>query len=305
MLLLRLVKRNILVYIRDKANIFFSLLSAIIIIGLMVVFLGKMNADNVVGYLNEYGGIRDEAADRANAEQLVTLWTLAGIVVVNSITITLAMVGLMVSDMAQKRLPSFYVSPVNRTVFVMGYVIAAIIMGIIMCVLTVVIGEAYIGLSGGTLFSLNTMLKTLLYIILNVFTSACMVFLLANFVHSQSAFGGLSTIIGTLVGFFAGIYLPIGMLPDKVQTVIKCFPLVHGCSFLRDAFTQEIIAKTFTNCPRELIDGYKEFMGITILKDGTEVTGSFKVAFLILSGILFIGISAILQRRKNVMMSKS
>ena len=36
MLLIRLVKRNILVYVRDRANIFYSLLSMLIIIGLMV-----------------------------------------------------------------------------------------------------------------------------------------------------------------------------------------------------------------------------------------------------------------------------
>lgn len=71
MLLFRLIKRNILVYSRDRSNIFFSLLSMLIIIGLMVVFLGKMNADGVVELLNQYGGLRDTVLDRANAEQLV------------------------------------------------------------------------------------------------------------------------------------------------------------------------------------------------------------------------------------------
>lgn len=301
MLLLRLVRRNILVYTRDRANIFFSLLSMLIIIGLMAIFLGKMNADNVVELLGQYGGIRDEAIDRANAEQLVMLWTLAGIVVVNSITITLAMVGIMVEDEAHKRLPSFYVSPVNRAEFVLGYIIAAIIMGVIMCVLTVTIGEAYLGLTGGTLFSIATMGKIMLYILLNVFTSAGMVFLMATFVHSQSAFSGLSTIVGTLVGFLAGIYLPLGMLPDKVQTVLKCFPLIYGCSFLREAFTGEIITNTFTNCPPELVNGYKEYMGMTILYDGNVVSNGFKVLFLVICGIIFIGVSAILQRRRRVM----
>ena len=223
MLLFRLIKRNILVYVRDKSNIFFSLLSTLIIIGLMVVFLGKMNADNIVDLLNQYGGPRDITADRKNAEQLVILWTLAGLVIVNSITITLSMVGIMVEDEAHKKLSSFYVSPVNRIIFVMGYIIAAIIMGIIMCVLTVVIGIAYIGLIGGTMLTPEQAMKSLLYIVLNVFTSACMVFLVANFVHSLSAFSGLSTIIGTLVGFLAGIYLPLGMLPEKVQTVLNAF----------------------------------------------------------------------------------
>lgn len=301
MLLFKLVKRNILVYVRDKANIFFSLLSMLIIIGLMVIFLGKMNADNVVNLLAQYGGHRDTAIDRANAEQLVMLWTLSGIVVVNSITITLAMVGIMVEDEARKRLSSFYVSSVNRAVFVMGYVIAAVIMGIIMCILTVLIGEGYIALTGGTLFSVETVGKIMIYIIINVFSSSGLMFLIANLTHSQSAFSGLSTIVGTLVGFIAGIYLPIGMLPEKVQTIIKCFPLVHGCSFFRDAFTHQIIAKTFTNCPQELISGYKEAMGITILFQDKVVSAGFKVAFLVISGIIFIGIAAIMQRKRNVM----
>ena len=301
MILLRLIKRNILVYVRDRSNVFFSLLSMLIIIGLMVVFLGKMNADGVVDLLEQYGGIRDAAADRDNAEQLVMLWTLAGIVVVNSVTITLSMVGIMVEDEAQKRLSSFFVTPVKRGVFVLSYVSAAFIMGIIMCVLTVVIGEAYIGLTGGMVLSVEELGKVLLYIIINVFASATMVFLIANFVHSQSAFGAVSTIIGTLVGFLAGIYLPIGMLPEKVQNVLRYFPLFHGCSFMRSVFTEGILNTTFSNCPEQMISEYKEYMGITILFQDKTVDSIFQIAFMLISGIIFIGITAILQRKRNVM----
>jgi len=301
MLLARLIKRNILVYARDRSNIFFSLLSMLIIIGLMAIFLAKMNADNVVNLLNQYGGVRDAVADQNNAKQLVLLWALAGIVVVNSVTITFSMIGIMVEDEAQKKLSSFYVAPVNRIVFVMGYILAAIIMGTIMCILTITVGEAYIGFTGGTLLSIQMLGKIMIFILLNVFTSAGMVFLLANFVHSQSALSGLGTLVGTFVGFIAGIYLPLGMLPEKVQTVLKCFPLVHGCSFLRDTFTQQIIAKTFVNCPQDLINGYKEYMGMTVSYNNTVISSGFKVAFMVISGIIFIGISAILQRRRNVM----
>ncbi len=301
MLLIRLIKRNILIYCRDRSNIFFSLLSMLVIIGLMVVFLGKMNADSVVNLLNQYGSQRDSALDRSNAEQLVMLWTLAGIVVVNSITITLSMVGIMVEDEAQNRLSSFYVAPVSRRVFVFSYVIAAIIMGIIMCTLTVIIGEAYIVGTGGIMLSYKVMGTVFLYIILNVFTSASMVFLIANFVHSQSAFGALSTIIGTLVGFVAGIYLPIGMLPEKIQSVLKCFPLLHGCSFLRQLLTKDILTTTFAGYPQELVEGYREAMGISIVYQGEAIPVTLQVAFMVISGIIFIGLAALLQGKRNVM----
>lgn len=301
MLLARLIKRNILVYARDRSNIFFSLLSMIVIIGLMVIFLAKMNADNVVNLLNQFGGNRDTIVDQANARQLVILWALAGIVVVNSVTITFSMIGIMVEDETQKRLSSFYVSPVNRTIFVMGYILSAIIMGTIMCILTIAVGEAYIGVTGGVLLTMAQIGKILFYIILNVFTSAGMVFLMANFVHSQSALSGLGTLIGTFVGFIAGIYLPLGMLPEKVQTVLKCFPLVHGCSFLRNTLTEQMIAKTFSNCPKDLVNGYKDYMGMTISFNDTIVSDRKKMEFLLISGIIFIGVSAIIQKRRNVM----
>ncbi len=301
MLLVRLVKRNILVYIRDKSNIFFSLLSMIIIIGLMVIFLGKMNADGVVDLLKQYGGTRDSAADKINSEQLVMLWTLGGIVVVNSVTITLSMIGIMIEDEVQKKLGSFYVSPVNRTVFVLGYILAAIVMAIIICVLTVVVGEGYFAFIGGDLISFDQMCQIFIYIVLNVFTSACLVFFLLNFVHTQSSLSGLGTIIGTLVGFMSAIYLPMGMLPEKVQLVIKCFPMVHGSSFLRDILTSEIIRKTFYNCPKQVIDEYKEYMGMTLTYKGDVITDQFKVMFLLISGIILITLSVFLQRRRNVM----
>lgn len=301
MLLLRLIKRNILVYLRDKSNIFFSLLSMVIIIGLMAIFLGKGNADHVIDLLKQYGGTRDDLVDKRNADELIMLWTLAGIVVVNSVTITLSMIGIMVEDEAQKRLSSFYVTPVNRIFFVMGYIVSAVVMAIIMCTLTVAIGEGYAAIIGADLLTPLQFGKTMIFIVLNVFTSSSLVFLILNFVHTQSALSGISTIIGTLVGFVACIYLPMGMLPEKVQTFVKCFPLVHGSAFLREIFTADIVTKTFSNCPQELINKYKEFMGMTITYNDVIVSDIFKIAFLLISGIIFIGISAILQRRRNVM----
>lgn len=301
MLLLRLMKRNILVYIRDKSNIFFSMLSMLIIIGLMVIFLGKMNADNVVALLKQYGGQRDAAADQKNAEQLIMLWTLAGIVVVNSVMITYSMIGTMVEDEIQKRLSSFYVSPVKRLVFVMGYIFAAIAMAVIMCSLTVLIGEVYFGVIGADLFTPVQLGKIFLFIILNVFVSSSLVFLILNFVHTQGALSGLGTIVGTLVGFMSAIYLPMGMLPSKVQLVLECFPMIHGSSFLREIFTHDIMAKTFQNCPQEMIDEYNKFMGMTIYFNDKVISGVIKVTFLAISGIIFIVVSAFLQKRRNVM----
>ena len=93
-----LVKRDILVFLRDRAAVFFSVLAMFIVLMLMVVFLGDMNSQSIVKVLAEYGGVRDTAADKENADRLIQMWTLAGILVVNSVTVTLTVMQTMILD---------------------------------------------------------------------------------------------------------------------------------------------------------------------------------------------------------------
>jgi len=264
----------------------------------MAVFLGNVNTGYVVKLLSEYGGVRDAAADKANAEQLILLWTLAGIIAVNAMSITLTMVGFMVKDEDDRRLSSFYVAPVNRGIFVMGYVLAALIMGIIVCLFTLIAGEIYVFLKGGSFLTASQVLQAFLYILVNVFMSASLVFFIINFVHSVSAFSGLSTVIGTLSGFLAAIYLPMGSLSDKLQTVLKCFPLLYGSSLLREVLTKNILEETFYNCPDLLKKEYMDYMGITVNVGNHMVDTCLKVAFMLISGIILIIISSFIQRKR-------
>jgi multidrug/hemolysin transport system permease protein len=271
----------------------------LIIIGLMAIFLGNMNVESILNLLSDFGG-RDTARDRENAKSLVLLWTLAGIVMVNAITITLAMVGIMVEDEESKRLQSFYVSPVKRSLLVLGYITAAFIMGVIMCTLTVLIGLGYGWIIGGLALSVGSLLHIFLLIVLIVFTAASLVFFITNFVHSSSAFSGLSTIIGTLVGFLAAIYLPMGALPDYIQKVLKVLPLLHGSSLLRKEFTREAINITFKGMPKELVQGYELYMGVNIGWKDVLLKDSFQIVFLIGSGLVLILLSSLIQKRRNI-----
>lgn len=272
----------------------------IIIIGLMAVFLGNMNVENILNLLSDFSDTRDVTKDRENAKSLVLLWTLAGIVVVNAITITLAMVGIMVEDEENKILMSFYAAPVRRSLLVLGYVTAAFIMGVIMCTLTVLIGAGYGWMFGNTYLGIGTLVSIFPLILLIVFMSASLVFFITNFVHSFSAFSGLSTIIGTLVGFLAAIYLPIGALPAAIQRSLKALPLLQGSSLLRDAFTKEAVNTTFREVPGEVVEGFKIYMGITVEWKDHVLSNSYQIIFLAGWGLVLILLSSLLQKRRNM-----
>lgn len=73
----QLTKRNASLYFRDKMAVFSSMLSMIIIIGLMLIFLGDMYIDG----LNEiFESIPDAGNKTKDAKLLVLSWTTAGII---------------------------------------------------------------------------------------------------------------------------------------------------------------------------------------------------------------------------------
>lgn len=277
-----LIKRNMLIYIRDYVSVFFSMLSMLIVLALMVVFLGNMNSENVVNALAAFGGVRDTAADENNASYLIQMWTLAGILEVNAVTITLTVMGTMVQDEAKNRLASFYMAPVRRVKIALGYVFSAWIVGTGMCVFTLILGEIYMALCGYPLLGVMECLKLFGMITLNTLTYSSLSYLLALFIHSESAWSSIMTIVGTLVGFLGAIYLPVSMLPDSVSNVLKCLPVLHGAAMMRTVCTDNAIAKTFEGLPGTAADMFREQMGVSVLVKNKEISLQFQLLFMVI-----------------------
>lgn len=293
----QLIKRNSLLYIRDKSAVFFSLLSMIVVLGLMVVFLGNMNQESIISLLSEYGGERNEQADIENAEYLIEMWTIAGILVVNTVTVTLTVVGTRIQDEEKKKLQSFYVAPVHSIKIALGYIFSALFVGTIMCILTLAIAEAYLLIQGKPILNLEETIGVLGLIVLNVFLYSCILFFVGMFIHSDSAWSGFGTIVGTLVGFVGGIYLPMGFLPEKVQTVLKALPVLHGNAMMREIFTKRALEETFQGVPKEVVEEYKLYMGITVEVGDNIISNEIQVAFLLGFAIIMIAGSVLVWKR--------
>lgn len=289
-----------MVFLRDRSAVFFSVLSMMIVLGLMVVFLGKMNSDSLVELLAEFGGERDRALDEKNATYLIQLWTLGGILAVNSVTVTLTVLGNMVRDETRKRIMAFYVTPVDRVKLSLGYILSSWLVGTGMCVLTLAAGEAYFLIRGYGLLSAAALLKMVGIIALCAFTFSALGYLLALFIHSDSAWGGLLTVIGTLVGFLGGIYLSLGSLSEGLQNVLKCIPVLHGTAMLRSVCTEAAIGETFAGLPDMVGDIFRKEMGVTLFFGEKEITPWEQVAFLLVYAIIAIAAAALVNRRRKL-----
>lgn len=297
---IQLFRRNFLIFIRDKGAVFFSILSMLIVLGLMVLFLGDMNSQDIVDVLEQFGGERDLDNDRENAKYLVQMWTLAGILVVNSLTVTMTVMGNMIKDESEKRLAGFYVAPVKRIQVALGYILSAWILGIIMCLVTLAVGEGCMLAFGNKILPVEAWLKLTGMIVLNTFVYAAIAYLIALFIHSESAWSGLLTVVGTLVGFVGAIYLPMTMLPEKVAEVLKYLPVLHGAAMMRTVCVKDAIEETFAGLPGEVADVFKESMGISIIMDGKEISFAVQFLYLLLLGLAVMAAGALISRKRTL-----
>ncbi|MBQ3163039.1 MAG: ABC transporter permease [Lachnospiraceae bacterium] len=295
-----LTRRNCMVFLRDTTAVFFSLLSMLMVLLMMWVFLGDMNTQGIINVLEQYGGERNVVQDKENALNLVQYWTLAGLMVVNALTVTLSVIGLMVGDANENKLQSFFSAPVNRSVIALSYITTAVIVGMLFCMITLGVALGYIWMTGGAMLSMGAIVQIFGYTLMNVCIFAIIMYMLGLFVKSSSAWGGIATVVGTLVGFVGAIYLPMGDLPAGVANMLKYIPILHGTSLMRKVCCKEAMETTFAGIPKEVLDAYQEHMGITVCMDGVEVSDGAQILFLCMCGVLAFLLIAFLTKRKNI-----
>ncbi|NLG05778.1 MAG: ATP-binding cassette domain-containing protein [Clostridia bacterium] len=113
------------------------------------------------------------------------------------------------------------------------------------------------------------------------------------FINTSSAWGGLATIVSTLVGFLGGIYIPVGGLPEKIGQFLAYLPILHGTALIRKVVCEEAIHETFYGLPTECIRIFNEKMGIVIKMNESIVTQRFQLFFLAACGIIAVSMIAL------------
>lgn len=282
----QLTKRHVLLYLRDKGAVFMSLLSMLIIIALMLFFLGDMSVDTITELLSEIPG-HDVSNDESNAELLVLTWTVAGIIPINSVMVALCVLSSMIKDKTSGKINSIYTSPISRFSITLSYISAAFVTSVIICLATLTISELCLCTKGAVPFSFSEHMKLLGMICANSFTYSAMTYLFAVLVKSEGAWSGLGTVIGTLVGFFGGIYLPIGQLSQGLANMMTYTPVIYGTAMFRSVMTDSITNVTFADAPAVMTEEFRKAMGIDLKAFGGMASPAVCTAIVMGFGVLF------------------
>ena len=279
------VSRNLKVFFRDKTAVFFSLLAVLIVLGLYIFFLGDVWVDsfpNIKGVKN-----------------LMNCWIIAGLIGVTSVTANMGAFGTMIEDKSKNKIKDFYVSPIKKSKIVGGYIISSFIVGSMMSVVTLIISQIYLVYSGVDVLNFKELTEVFLIILMTSLSNSAMILFIVSLFSSEKEFSTASTIVGTLIGFITGIYLPISMLPDSVQIIVKLFPTSHGISILRQIFMKKQMDISFADVPTNYINEFKESMGVVYYINDKLVSNTTSVFILIASTIIFFFLAVLILYKKK------
>ncbi len=244
-----LIKRNIKIFYRTKGNIFFASLSVVILVALHFMIFRDMLTDNWVNIVSMFG----VEVGREKLAWIVDNLMFSAIIPIGAITISLVALGLMVADKEKNVLSDFLVSPIGRNRLLASYLISSFMVGFAILLLFIGFFEVYFLVVYSISFTLIQLGLILLATIASLVFANIFMLLLVSFVKSQQSLGALGTIIGTLLGFLSGAYIPVGQFGQVISNIFSCLPFLQMTILSRQAFLYEI--ESVTPLTHEMISG--------------------------------------------------
>lgn len=218
--LLGLIRRNMLIYFKDKSAVLFSMLTPIIVLSLYILFLKGNFVNSITAAAEALSGYITEA----HVDSFANGFLLAGILGSALITVPYNCLSTVVKDRENNVDRDIMVTPVSRVQIVLGYFIASALSAFIMTSAIVTAGLVLLN-------SLNSMympVKYVVYLFLTVLlgsVSGTAFFMpIMLLMKNSSVSGAFMGIVSAASGFIIGAYLPTSGFPDGVQTVCTLFP---------------------------------------------------------------------------------
>ena len=238
--MLALLKRNFLLYFRNRSGVFFSLLGALISFILYIIFLQK--------------NLTDAWNQLPNSGPLLNNWLMSGTLAVTGTTTSLAALTQLVKDRED-----LYLSNHGKWRLPFSYLASAIIISFAMQVLMYVLMCGYFR----EVPKLSILPEVLLIMLLSSLLSSLVNAIFVYFFQSVDSLGKFATIVGTASGFLVGTYVPLGVLPDFAQLLMKCTPATYIASLYRQVLMKETLTLTFKG-QGNLLQEFQEKMGIQL-----------------------------------------
>ncbi|MQQ02115.1 ABC transporter permease [Streptococcus mitis] len=243
--MLALLKRNFILYFRNRSGVFFSLLGALISFLLYIIFLQK--------------NLTDAWSQLPDNTNLLNNWLMGGTLAVTGITTSFTALTQMVQDRENQVDQDLFLTDLGIWGLQVSYLISSITISFVMQVFMFAVMGLYFKESP----VISHLPEIALIMLLSSLLSSLINILLIYRFQSVDSLGKLATIVGTSSGFLVGTYIPIGVLPDFAQIIMKCTPATYIASLYRQILMKEQLEITFTG-NSSLLKEFQEKMGLQI-----------------------------------------
>lgn len=259
-----LAKRCSLNYFRDRQNVFFSLMGVLIVVLLYLLFLRNM--------------LIESYPDIPGMSNLIDAWVLSGILGIVPVTTCAGALQTMIEDKTEGKGRDILVTPMTSSQIAIGYVLSTFIVGLVMSLITFAICIAYL-IATGCPLSIAGIATSLALLIPSALSASIIMYAITSFLKSTGAFSGLFTVVSVLIGFLAGIYMPMGVMPSAMNVVGTLVPASHMAALFRDNLAADALDEAFGGMPAAELADFRMDMGFDLHLGGFEFSAATMIVY--------------------------
>ena len=217
--IIELTKRNIRLFLRDRATVFFSFLSSAILVALYFLFIANFFMQ---GFEQS-----DSTLSASDINFVVYLQMMAGVLILNSLSLSLGAFITAAKDFESRRTDNFLLTPLSVGKLLVSYLLSGFIVSFTLNALTWCGSALLIGILTGQFITAVTLFSGFGVLAAASAISSAIMILITAVIRSSGALAVISGISGTFLGFLCGIYIPYAGLGESTAKVGSLLPYTH------------------------------------------------------------------------------
>lgn len=237
--LLAFTERNILIYLKNKFQIFFSILSSLIALSLYFLFLRNVYTSSIIQALEKLPILIKKGDILLLSDFLIISATIS----LSTITIPYTVLQTMIEDKEKKIDFDIISSPLKRSEIILGYFFSAVITGFFISSLFTIISFIYmINISSYTI-DISVLLKIMCLNCISTLSSTALIMVFMSFTKRLATATAIYGFFSAIIGFVVGAYMPLSYFPKKVQQLFLLLPQTQLTHMYKNIYTKKLLSK--------------------------------------------------------------
>jgi multidrug/hemolysin transport system permease protein len=285
--------RNIKLFLRDKATVFFSVLSPFIILFLYLAFLRTLQVDGVKAISVNF------PVDEKLILSLMDSWLISSLLAVSCLTVALNSLLVMVTDKSEGKFKDFLVSPVKSRLITLSYFLSSLMITLLIVFLVFIVSIIYLVATNEFYLSVTAVIQCLGMILISCISAVLMLMLIVGLFKSHPAVGAFGGVFSSLIGFVIGAYMPPSTFAVGIQYVINIFPGAHSAAIFRNVLMAGALNSLAEVVPAATIEILKSAYSFDLKFFGADVGALIMFIYLTGSAVIFLAVNLITERIKK------